>query len=375
MPHTFELTLWHKQQATLLYHYASLEYLKPLHGMVSAVIKGIDITLQLASDEGRDRFLVNERWGARDTSANWSTYAFPALLDLQKSVAEDISHRAFEVYNSTEVYDCWRGMGERSMSWATLDEEEQFEKQMTALSRYADPIDITMSRPPTWTADSLYNEWQERKAQFSKIPLFRARPDVIGETGKTPPRTGVYAPLGEPYGALQFAWCGNKWGQLDDARVFNEFGNKAFQAFGWPAMLRDSQALADFVNEKSNRQYFDEYEGSDLPATAESSSGFLNARTAFTKSACKWIFIEMLPDAYEDLPPEETIASADHGRLRGLRNEIVPKTGWWHSLARPNGQALHYFEAGQRFPDWQFTKTGEVIWDFDPNQQQPPPKK
>ena len=63
------------------------------------------------------------------------------------------------------------------------------------------------------------------------------------------------------------------------------------------------------------------------------------------------------------------------GRLRAERNEIVPKTGWWHSIARPNGQALHYFEAGQRFPDWQFTKTGEVIWDFDPNQQQPPPKK
>ena len=70
----------------------------------------------------------------------------------------------------------------------------------------------------------------------------------------------------------------------------------------------------------------------------------------------------------------------NHGRLRGLRNEIVPKTGWWHSIARPNGQALHYFEAGQHFPDWQFTTTGEVIWDYDPNQQQqqqqqqPPPK-
>ena len=65
----------------------------------------------------------------------------------------------------------------------------------------------------------------------------------------------------------------------------------------------------------------------------------------------------------------------DHSRLRGLRNELVPKTGWWHSLARPSGQALHYFEAGQHFPDWQFTTTGEVIWDFDPDKQAPPPKK
>ena len=90
-----ELTLWQKKQAALLYYYASIEYLKPLHGMVNDVIKGIDITLQLASDEGRDRFLVNERWGARDTSANWSTYAFPALLDLQKSVAKQVSNVAF----------------------------------------------------------------------------------------------------------------------------------------------------------------------------------------------------------------------------------------------------------------------------------------
>ena len=88
----------------------------------------------------------------------------------------------------------------------------------------------------------------------------------------------------------------------------------------------------------------------------------------------KWIYVEMLPDAYEDLP-DETATPPDHGRLRGLRNEIVPKTGWWHSLARPNGQALHYFEAGQHFPDWQFTTTGEVIWDFDPDKQAPPPKK
>ena len=78
---------------------------------------------------------------------------------------------------------------------------------------------------------------------------------------------------------------------------------------------------------------------------------------------------EYLLEAQPQLPAPPT------GRLRAERNEIVPKTGWWHSIARPNGRALHYFEAGQRFPDWQFTKTGAVIWDFDPNQQPPPPKK
>ena len=81
--------------------------------------------------------------------------------------------------------------------------------------------------------------------------------------------------------------------------------------------------------------------------------------------------------AYARKLRDEGVASPrpDHGRLRALRNEIVPKTGWWHSIARPNGEYSHYFEAGQHFPDWQFTKTGEIIWSYDPNQQKAPPKK
>lgn len=63
------------------------------------------------------------------------------------------------------------------------------------------------------------------------------------------------------------------------------------------------------------------------------------------------------------------------GRLRADPNDLVTKTGWWHSQAKPNGQALHYFEAGQRFPEWHTTQYGSVIWGFDPNEQKEPPKK
>ena len=66
---------------------------------------------------------------------------------------------------------------------------------------------------------------------------------------------------------------------------------------------------------------------------------------------------------------------ATTSRLRAEPNELVPKTGWWHSQAKPNGQALHYFEAGQRFPDWHTTHYGSVIWGYDPNEQKEPPKK
>ncbi len=68
-------------------------------------------------------------------------------------------------------------------------------------------------------------------------------------------------------------------------------------------------------------------------------------------------------------------AATPTGRLRAEPNDLVPKTGWWHSQAKPNGQALHYFEAGQRFPDWHTTQYGSVIWGFDPDEQKEPPKK
>lgn len=68
-----------------------------------------------------------------------------------------------------------------------------------------------------------------------------------------------------------------------------------------------------------------------------------------------------------DQPPSD--------RTRAEPNELVPKTGWWHSPAKPKGQALHYFEAGQRFPDIRSTNYGSVIWGYDSNEQKQPPKK
>ena len=71
---------------------------------------------------------------------------------------------------------------------------------------------------------------------------------------------------------------------------------------------------------------------------------------------------------------EKPIASAG-GRLRAEPKDIVPKTGWWHSPAKPNGQYLHYFEQGQHFPDTHTTSYGSVIWGFDPNEQKDPPQR
>src|ERR671918_2762027 len=101
MNQPFTLDRWQKRQATMLYHFASLDYLKQLKQMLDDFVKGVDITLDLAQKQGRDQLIANPRWGGRDTAANFGTFGFPALRDFQKSIATDIANRKAESYDVT----------------------------------------------------------------------------------------------------------------------------------------------------------------------------------------------------------------------------------------------------------------------------------
>lgn len=59
---TFELTLWQKKQATMLYHFASMPYLKGLLDRALDLMKFINPTLDLAERQKRDDYLVDDRW-------------------------------------------------------------------------------------------------------------------------------------------------------------------------------------------------------------------------------------------------------------------------------------------------------------------------
>lgn len=142
----FHLSKWQKRQATLLYHFASLDYLKGLKKLVDDFVNGVDITLDLAQRQGRDQLIANPQWGVRDTSANFSTYGFSALLDFQKSIVRDIARRSKEYYEFTGYNQCSRLLSEMGMGWTTPDEAEQFEVGMEVIGRYADGIDTTMLR-------------------------------------------------------------------------------------------------------------------------------------------------------------------------------------------------------------------------------------
>lgn len=63
VPSSKPLSAWQRKQAAMLSHFASLEYLKNLHRMVSEAIDGfIEPLLSLAKQQRRDSILINPRW-------------------------------------------------------------------------------------------------------------------------------------------------------------------------------------------------------------------------------------------------------------------------------------------------------------------------
>ena len=81
---------------------------------------------------------------------------------------------------------------------------------------------------------------------------------------------------------------------------------------------------------------------------------------------------------YEDgtIPEEEKdylaeVPEPGQERLRGLPSEAVPKTGWWHSPALSGETGLRYFKQGERFPEAETSAYGQVIWNYDPANQDP----
>jgi hypothetical protein len=101
MADSIQLTSWQKKQAALLYHFASLDYLKGLQEGIRDLVKIVDPTLDLAKAQGRDTFLVDKQWGNRNTSENWANNAWPFLKDFQLSIAKHIANRALEIYSIT----------------------------------------------------------------------------------------------------------------------------------------------------------------------------------------------------------------------------------------------------------------------------------
>lgn len=366
------LNLWQKRQATLLYHFASLDYLKGLKQHINALIQGTDALLDLVKEQGRDTLLADPRWGARDTSANWSTYGFPALTDFKQATSRQIAKRSMEVYSITGANQCARMLSELSMRWSTPEEEEEFKTRFESVYKYASYIDYTLARPRTIEDGSYYNIWKDYETIFPRMPRFRIRTDVEARTDVKPPRTGVYVPQNDPYGALQFGWTGGEWdGSLDDCRTFNDLGLEAIAAVGRNNLWNNSPELLAFVKQRHLKAFdtFLREEGILFQKSMFDDPGWASAfisSEGFTSRPCKWYFIEMVEGEFEEAPEIEAAA----GTLqRVAAGQPCPRSGWWLTPAKANSR--RYFKQDEVFPNIEGSAYGATFWQWSPDQSTP----
>jgi hypothetical protein len=361
------LTTWQNKQAAMLYHFASLDYLKALHRMVSDAIDGfIEPLLLLAKEQRRDSVLVDPRWGTRDTVENWSNNAWPFLKEFQSSLAKDIAARALERYGTSGVNEYFRGMEEYSTRWATVEEEQAFESIVRVISHYAHYIDLTLDDyfGNRWTDAEFGHAYPEFAAKYSKIPQFRVRTDVIGESGKTPIRTGVYVSQDDPNATLQFGWTGNGGGKLRLSKTFSDIGLEALRKIGRKDLWFNDEKMFEFATTSQYSALFKPTvymlgeEHRDFASMAISDE-------AFVERPCKWYFVDQINGKFEDLEEISSEAPPSQVVERVLGGETCRKTGFYFTPARPGSRRR--LTTGETAPEFE-SQYGNTIWQWDPQQ-------
>jgi hypothetical protein len=358
---------WQKIQAAMLYHFASIDYLKELHQMVSNLIDGtVDPLLALSKNQNRDSDLSDPRWGTRNTRNNWSNKAWPFLRDLQLSLAKAIAGRAFERYGITDTNYCFRGMSEYSMQWTSEEEEENFKYLERVISEHAIPIDQTFDdyHNSRWRDSNFAYRYREFASEHPQIPKFRVRTDVVGKSGKTPSRTGVYVAQDDPYAALQFAWTGNGGGKLRPAKTFSDIGLDALSKVGRKDLWLDDQKMFGFAMQSPHAAlfrptiYMSGTEHRDYASMAV-------ANEAFVDRPCEWYFVEIVNGEFEDIEITTTAQPQHEITERLSGGDICRKTGFYFTPAH-TGSRRRLIQ-GEAAPEFE-SQYGKTIWQWDTQQ-------
>jgi hypothetical protein len=361
------LTAWHKKQVAMLYYFSSVDYLKSLHHMVGDLIDGVvDPLLDMAKAQHRDRLLISKAWGDRNTSQNWANHAWPFLKDLQTSLAKSIAFRTSNRYHISAVNECLRGISEFSLDWTTPEEEHVLKLALSTISDYASRFDRTVEAPHNrWNDYRFAYNYSAFAACHSKIPEFRLRNDVVGETGKAPPQTGVYFCPDDLNSSVQFAWNQNGGVELRPANTFNDIGLAALSAVGRDALWFDEGKMFNFATSKPYDAHFHDsvhLDGEPYPSLAPAAV----ARSAFTTRPCKWLLVEVVPGQFEDLDSlvelEPTMAPFSR-RIAG--GERCSEAGFYFTPSRANSR--RFFAEDEIMPQFN-SSYGTTYWQWDSNQ-------
>ncbi|CAH0246987.1 hypothetical protein SRABI118_02867 [Massilia sp. Bi118] len=362
-----ELTSWRKKQAAMLLYYSSLEYLITLHKLVTDLINGdVEAILERAQIQRRDKLLVDKRWGVRNTSKNWSNYAWPYLKDLQISLAKNIAEREAGVYGMTAVSEYLYALQQFSLDWMTPAEEEILNTATQNISYWATPLDKTMAdfMSSSWNDFGFAYRYPDYVTQFDTISKFHVNTDIIVSTDVIPEKTGIYVSKDDPHAALQFAWAGKEGRKLREANTFNELGLDALAAVGRKDLWFNEQKMFDFATTSKYAKLLHDdviWENGSHPDLAPSAV----ARQAFTKRPSEWYLVEPIEGEFEKLADLDIVETVENGpRIAG--GEKCTEPGFYFAPSRLDSR--RYFSRGDTAPSFD-TQYGATIWQWDMQQQ------
>lgn len=352
-----ELNPWHKRQAALIQHFTSLDYLKSILPRVENLIAMADAMLdERAHLDAAGVALAN--WSQTSTAIHFATHAYPALVEFREGIVRKVAMRSSEQFSPAGENQCSRMLGEyaSSMIWATHEQERAFRKEAERVFQYAGGLSRFTKRPCT-AADYVFCVlWDEGYIDKHRIPRFRVRTDVVAHTGRVPPRTGIYVPRDDPYGALQFAWTGG-YGELGETYSLNEFGQSVLRRVGRQGLWNNTAELYRILDEN---RHLSEWGWTEFTQECYELARTPLSYEMFTERPCEWYFVEMIEGEYEDI--DGTYAgtgspSVQQGRVPG--GKPVPQSGWWYS---PGQGTRRYFKQNDIFPAITNSDWGDTFW-------------
>lgn len=300
------LSQWQKKQAALLYYFSSATYLDGLSERLHSLRIFAEGSSYVCEDEDRNKARRKSKSQRRKNAENLKINTWPFLGDLQRSISQSSIERKRNIYRTTGVYQCARGMSECSIQRMTHEAQDQFDHMFENLYAYAQYIDDTMDRTvhsSHWTDFGLTLAWERHQAAFPVLPRFRTITDVVCESGQMPPKTGVYVSLNDSDATLQFAWNGNAIGKLLAGTTFNKVGRAALASMGRAKLWTDGDAMLRFVLENlsfpdlKQDSFFEESQTAELAPS-------LVARNAFKSNPSRWCFVELIKNEFEEIATE-----------------------------------------------------------------------
>lgn len=365
-----KLTRFQKQSVALIYYVTSRSYLEMLLTKLDDLIQYTGGVIDLADQQYRDRILLQEGWGMGDTSANWSTYAYPSLLDFRIGLIRIIEETKLEEYGWTPAYNTARMLGEFQPNWMSEEEETDFKARFDELYRLCSYYDSCVKPPRSWTLYTLFEVIKELGIFDHKVPKLQVHTDIRVNGGEPIPKTGVYIPVGDQLGTPQFAWTyrdenGFEGGKLEECETLNALGKQLFSKFNEYTAWTPSEELRAFAIENIKKKKIDDdwnYMQDDNEGQIELAPSLI-ANNVFSEVDCSWYFVELVEGEFEDIGGEEISVFATPD-LKVIGGELCPRTGYW-ILSSQKGKRL-YFTKGTLIPkynkDW-----GEEYWIFDGN--------